>query len=105
MSTTSEIKSKINQVRHREEKRLVNLARKTGLFDVRITSRQIEAMFINQLDELEPKKQSQLSRLETKMQKIQRKQTEQERKDNTRRKILLGSFIIAQMEHKPAGHL
>lgn len=102
MSTTAEIKSKINQVRHREEKRLINLARKTGLFDVRITSRQIEAMFINQLDNLEPKKQSQLSRLEMQMQKVQRKQTEQERKDNTRRKILLGSFIIAQMEHKPA---
>ena len=102
MQGIKEQQTKINQVRAREERRLIKLANKAGIFDVRITSRQIETMFTEQLDQLKPKKQSQLSRLETQMQKVQRKQTTQQRKDDTRRKILLGSFIIAQMEHKPA---
>ena len=29
------------------------------------------------------------------------RQSAQERRDDTRRKILLGSFLIAQFEHKP----
>ena len=35
------------------------------------------------------------------MAKAKKGQSEEARKEDTRRKILLGSFLIAQMEHKP----
>ena len=90
-----------DKVRAREEARLLLVAKKLGLFEWRITTAELEQMFTKGLKACDPQKQSQLSRLETEMVKIKQKRSEEERRLDARRKILLGSFIIAQMEHKP----
>ena len=90
-----------DKVRAREEARIINAAKKLGIFDWRITTAELEHMFTNGLIACDPQKQSQLSRLETDMVKTKQKISEEERRLDARRKILLGSFIIAQMEHKP----
>ena len=90
-----------DKVRTREEARLLLVAKKLGLFEWRITTAELEQMFTKGLKACDPQKQSQLSRLETEMVKIKQKRSEEERRLDARRKILLGSFIIAQMEHKP----
>ena len=90
-----------DKVRAREEARLLRVAKKLGLFEWRITTAELEQMFTKGLKACDPQKQSQLSRLETEMVKIKQKRSEEERRLDARRKILLGSFIIAQMEHKP----
>ena len=90
-----------DKVRTREEARLLRIAKKLGIFDWRITTAELEQMFTKGLKACDPQKQSQLSRLETEMVKIKQKRSEEERRLDARRKILLGSFIIAQMEHKP----
>ena len=90
-----------DKVRAREEARLLLVAKKLGLFEWRITTAELEQMFTKGLKACDPQKQSQLSRLEGDMVKIKKNISEEERRLDTRRKILLGSFIIAQMEHKP----
>jgi len=87
-----------DKVRAREEARIINAAKKLGIFDWRITTAELEHMFTNGLIACDPQKQSQLSRLETDMVKTKQKISEEERRLDARRKILLGSFIIAQME-------
>ncbi len=93
--------SGIERVRKREEARLIKLAQKAGLFDWRMSSADLEALLRDGLKSLDPRQQSQLSRLETAMAVAKKKQSEYERRLDARRKILLGSFLIAQMQHKP----
>lgn len=96
---------RIAKVRRREEKRLILVAKQAGLFDWRLSTAQLETLLSDGLDALlddeTPAKTSQLSRLEISMAKAKKGQSEEARKEDTRRKILLGSFLIAQMEHKP----
>jgi hypothetical protein len=97
--------AKIAKVRRREEKRLLLVAKKAGLFEWRLSTAQLDALLSEGLDAFldapAPTKKSQLSRLEIEMAKAKKGQSEDARKEDTRRKILLGSFLIAQMEHKP----
>lgn len=96
---------RIAKVRKREEKRLLLVAKKAGLFEWRLTTAQLDTLLSDGLnallDDETPAKTSQLSRLEIIMAKAKKGQSEEARKEDTRRKILLGSFLIAQMEHKP----
>lgn len=91
----------IERVRKREEARLIKLAKKAGLFDWRIKTADLEALLSSGLKALDPRQQSQLSKLETAMAQAKKKQSEHERRQDAQRKILLGSFLIAQMRHKP----
>ena len=91
----------IERVRKREETRLIKLAKKAGLFDWRIKTAELEALLSAGLKTLDPRRQSQLSKLDTTMAHAKKKQSEHERRQDTQRKILLGSFLIAQMRHKP----
>ncbi len=91
----------IERVRKREEARLIKLAQKAGLFNWLVSSANLETILSDGLKALNPRKQSQLSRLETAMATAKKQQSEHERRMDARRKILLGSFLIAQMEHKP----
>tara|TARA_B110000908_G_scaffold172715_1_gene242289 strand:- start:2809 stop:3276 length:468 start_codon:yes stop_codon:yes gene_type:complete len=97
--------TRIAKVRRREEKRLLLVAKKAGLFEWRLSTAQLDALLSKGLDALldapAPTKKSQLSRLETQMAKAKKGQSEEARREDTRRKILLGSFLIAQMEYKP----
>jgi len=97
----SELHSRIAQVREREEARLIKTARAAGYFDRLITTPNLRAGLDEFLSKAGPR-QSQLARLEQELKMAKVKQTAQERKDDARRKILLGSFLIAQFEHKPA---
>ena len=93
------LSAEIDRVRRREEARLIRIARKAGYFKRRIPNAEL-------LKLLTPgggktPKSSQLYRLENTMARTKSKATEEERRLDTRRKILLGSFLIAQIEHKP----
>ena len=89
----------IARVRTREEARLIRVARKAGVFSRRIRTADLARMFATALDT--HVKTSQLRQLEVKMTTFKRKTTAEERRLDARRKILLGSFLIAQFEHKP----
>ena len=91
---------KLEAVRHREEARLIKLARAAGYFDRLALSKDVSKMFKAFLDDL-PNKESQLKRIDKQVKSMKTHQSKQDRKDDTRRKILLGSFLIAQFEHKP----
>lgn len=96
-----EIKHKAEGVRAREEARLIKLAQAAGYFDKRALSKDVRAMFDAFVAEQGPK-QSQLTRLNKEVKTMAARQSQEERRLDTRRKILLGSFLIAQFEHKPA---
>ena len=100
-SLADERDAKIAHVRQREEKRLITLARKAGFFDRRVSTTEISTMFKELLKKQKTPKRSQLNRLEDQMNTAKRRQSAQERKDDARRKILLGAFIMAQIEHRP----
>ena len=68
-------------------------------FSRRIRTDDLARMFATALDT--HVKTSQLKQLEVKMTTLKRKATAEERRLDARRKILLGSFLIAQFEHKP----
>lgn len=89
----------IDRVRAREETRLIRIAREAGYFKRRIRTDTLRHLFAPCADT--PSQLSQLKRLEMKMTALKRKATAEERRLDARRKILLGSFLIAQFEHKP----
>ncbi|MFT5799521.1 MAG: hypothetical protein ACI84R_003598 [Candidatus Azotimanducaceae bacterium] len=93
--------TRIAKVRRREELRLIKIAGKVGLFKQRVSSAQLEELLRSGLTELGELKISQLLRLEEDMAKAMSAKNDEARREDTRRKILLGSFLIAQMEHKP----
>lgn len=95
-----QLTEKAEAVRLREEARLIRLARAAGYFDKRVLSKDARAMFDSFVSAQEPK-QSQLNRLQSEVKTMAARQSQEERRLDTRRKILLGSFLIAQFEHKP----
>ena len=101
MNTLEEKEARVAKVRKREEARLIKLAEKAGLFQWRLSSAQLETLLRDGLAAADTKRQSQLLRLENDVKLTKKRQSEQARED-AQRKILLGSFLIAQMEHKPA---
>lgn len=96
------LEADIARVRSREEARLIRVARKAGYFRTRISTAGIKALF-----ETAPRqtprtpRHSQLTKLETEMTRLTHQTTAEARRDDARRKILLGAFLIAQFEHKP----
>ena len=102
MNTLEEKEARVAKVRKREEARLIKLAEKAGLFQWRLSSAQLETLLRDGLAAADTKRQSQLLRLENDVKLTKKRQSEQARREDAQRKILLGSFLIAQMEHKPA---
>ena len=101
MSTLKEKEARVAKVRKREEARLIKLAEKAGLFQWRLSSVQLEALLLDGLAAADTQRQSQLLKLENDVKLTKKRQSEQARREDAQRKILLGSFLIAQMEHKP----
>lgn len=101
MSTLEEKEARVAKVRKREEARLIKLAAKAGLFQWRLSSVQLEALLRDGLAAADTQRQSQLLKLENDVKLTKKRQSEQARREDAQRKILLGSFLIAQMEHKP----
>ena len=101
MSTLKEKEARVAKVRKREEARLIKLAEKAGLFQWRLSSVQLEALLRDGLAAADTQRQSQLLKLENDVKLTKKRQSEQARREDAQRKILIGSFLIAQMEHKP----
>lgn len=89
------------RIRAREEARLLRIAKAAGFFDLRYSSAEIASVFAA-LKEAKPKARlSQLKNVETKMTILKSKTSQEARRIDTRRKILLGAFLMAQIEHRP----
>lgn len=91
----------IKRVEDREHARLIMLATKAGFFERKISTPEIKDMFTGFLAALETPRQSQLQALKRKLSREQQKIKQRERIALVRKKILLGSFFIAQARHKP----
>ena len=98
-SSPAEYEAEIDRVRLREERRLLTEAQRAGYFDLKVTTPQLRKMFGALLKDRT--RVSQLRGLEEAMNDMKSNLSKQQRKDDTRRKILLGSFLINQMEHRP----
>jgi DNA-binding TFAR19-related protein (PDSD5 family) len=94
-----QLEAEIERVREREEKKLIRIAKASGYFGQKITADELKKVLKSLA--AENKKESQLKRLEDRMKVTKQVQSQQERKDDARRKILLGAFLIAQIEHRP----
>lgn len=92
---------KRDAVQEREEARLIRLAKQAGYFDKRVLSADLLAQLKTFLA-AQPPKQSQLKALKDEVSTMTKRLSEEERREDARRKILLGAFLVAQFEHKPA---
>ncbi|MCY4306117.1 MAG: hypothetical protein OXC62_15280 [Aestuariivita sp.] len=93
------LETEIKRVRRKEEKRLIAAAEKAGFFEVRIPSTRLIAM-------IEAEKAAVSFKLSTivKLKQNLNSLSHAKRKIDTRRKIILGSFVVAQCRHKPDIH-
>jgi len=89
----------IARVRAREERRLVERARRAGYFRVRIRNDEFDAIFRDAFMS-EPRPRSTLDRLEAR----RRARHAGERARDVRRKALLGGFVVAQCRYRPGVH-
>lgn len=89
----------VDRVRTREEGRLLRVARKAGYFDQRMSNAELMARLAPSRET--PPPPSQLNKLEAALMNMKRKSAAEERREDARRKILLGAFLIAQFEQKP----
>ncbi len=98
--SAAELEGEIKRVRTREEARLIAAAKRAGYFNQAIKTSQVNEMFKKTLTAMPPK-YSQLRKLEDRMTKLKTQMREAARRLDAQRKILLGSFLMAQMDHRP----
>ena len=98
LETLDALDAEIERVRTREERRLINLARKAGLFQVRIKKDELAEIFTQALTA--ERRPSKLARLETRRDA----QFAGRQARDARRKALLGGFVVAQCRRKPKLH-
>ncbi|WP_299749821.1 hypothetical protein [uncultured Tateyamaria sp.] len=96
----NELEEEIKRVRTREEARLIAAANRAGYFNQAIKTADINEMFEQTLATMTPK-HSQLRKLEDRMTKLNSRMRDAARRLDAQRKILLGAFLIAQMNHRP----
>ena len=96
----TKMQAEIDRIRLREEKRLISIAQKLGYFDRAIKTPELVALLKDALAK-HPVKHSQLRKLEDRMTQAKRKNATEERRLDARRKILLGAFLMAQVDHRP----
>ena len=97
--TLDALDADIARARVREERRVIKLARKAGLFHVRIRNEEFERLF-REAFMAEPRRPSTLARLEARRDA----QYAGRGARDARRKALLGGFLVAQCRHKPDVH-
>ena len=89
----------IARVEAREERRLVQAARKAGFFEAKVSVPEMAAMFRAFLNE-QDRKPSTLKMLRNRRLVL----AQSSRAVDARRKAVLGGFLVAQCRHKPALH-
>jgi hypothetical protein len=97
----SSLEADCKRVRAREEARLLRIARASGFFDIRLSSAEITSVFKALKDAKPNARLSQLKTLELTMATLKTRESADARRIDTRRKILLGAFLMAQIEHRP----
>ena len=97
--TPEELEDEMARVREREERRLITAADNAGYFDIRLKNEQIVKMVRDTIETLNPKR-SALAKLGDRKAQASNKK----RKDDARRKVLLGGFLVAQCRHKREFH-
>ena len=99
LETLDALDAEIERVRGREERRLISLARKAGLFQVRIKNDEL-AQILTQALMAKRRRPSKLARLETRRDA----QYAGRQARDARRKALLGGFVVAQCRRNPMLH-
>ena len=94
-----ELEEQLHTARSAEAVRLLDIAEEIGLLDVKATRKVLRARLVTVRDSL-PQKPSRSARLARRLQDA--KGAPQPRKDETRAKVIMGGFLIAQANHKPS---
>lgn len=94
------LEEKIEEIREREEARLIRAAHKVGYFRYRFRAAETEAMLKNAIAALDRQTASTLRKLEHRKTRA----SKDKRIIDARRKALLGAFLVAQSRHKPDLH-
>ena len=94
-----ELEEQLNAVRTRDAVRLVAIAEDIGLLDIAATRPVLRARLITIRDSL-PQKPSRSARLARRLQDA--RGTPRPRQDETRAKLFMGAFLIAQANDKPS---
>ena len=90
----------IARVRAREERRLIRAAEKAGYFRFRVRAAEAVAVIKAGMEALEVRSESTLTKLERRKTRI----AKTKRANDARIKAILGSFLVAQCQHKPELH-
>ncbi|MCZ8056668.1 MAG: hypothetical protein O9329_18380 [Microcystis sp. LE19-12.2C] len=91
----------VQRLRERDEARVLRLARKAGLFEQYWTLPELFECLTAFTDARRNGRASQLKLAEDRMARVKKIESEEERKLDARRKILLGSFLLARFERFP----
>ena len=96
-----EMDGAIRRRRERDEARVLRLAREAGVFDVYWLPQELLEVLKAFVDPRRGGRVSKLKLAEEKMAYVKKIGSEEERKLDARRKILLGSFLLARFERFP----
>lgn len=95
-----DMNAKLTKVEAREHARLIRIAQKSGFLDIKLTTSEIEAVFDAFMKSTDKKRLSQLKKLRLTLKRTQSAEKKTARRASERKKILLGSFFVAQARHK-----
>jgi len=95
------LEADVRRLRERDEARVLRLARRAGLFDHYWTLPELLAHLTEFAEARSKGRASQLKLAEDRMARVKKIESEEERKLDARRKILLGSFLLARFERFP----
>ena len=99
--TLDDMQSHLAKVEEREHARLIRIAKKSGFLDIKLTTPEIEAVFAEFMKATDKVRVSQLKKLREQVARKENTERKSARRSTERKKILLGSFFVAQARHKP----
>jgi hypothetical protein len=97
----SALERDVQRLRERDEARVLRLARRSGLFNHYWTLPELLSHLTEFAEARSNGRASQLKLAEDRMARVKKIESEEERKLDARRKILLGSFLLARFERFP----
>lgn len=95
------LEADVRRLRERDEARVLRLAKRAGLFEHHWTLPELLAHLTEFAEARSKGRASQLKLAEDRMARVKKIESEEERKLDARRKILLGSFLLARFERFP----
>jgi hypothetical protein len=95
------LEADVRRLRERDEARVLRLAKRAGLFEHYWTLPELLAHLTEFAEARRAGRASQLKLAEDRMARVKKIESEEERKLDARRKILLGSFLLARFERFP----